>query len=181
MRVQSAGHAIGISKALSRRRTAAKRTRKNRRDIRLRKRRAIRMHRYARQDIRFHGSSIRPRAWGRHLSEPSKGLIIILSQITGKNCDEFTTIRDPDYSQPLDRGGIFARAAILIRVVDRRNDREERVYRRLSLLLLAFPLRSLHSPSTSASSCFQKSANEQRISTKYFRGTSYLLTALSVN
>lgn len=28
------------------------------------KRRAIRMHRYARQDIRFHGSSIRPRAWG---------------------------------------------------------------------------------------------------------------------
>jgi len=127
MRIQSAGHAIGISKALSRRRTAAKRTHRNRRDIRLRKRRAIRMHRYARQDIRFHGSSIRPRAWGRHLSEPSKGLIIILSQITGKNCDEFTTIRDSGYSQPLDRGGIFARAAILIRVVDRRNDRRTRL------------------------------------------------------
>lgn len=121
VRVRSAGHAIGISKALSRRQTVPG-TRRNRRNIRLWKGRPIRAHRYARQDVRFHGSSIRPGAWGRHLFGPSKGLIIILSQITGKSCDEFTTIRDSGYGRPV-AAAFSQEPQTLMRVVDQYNDR----------------------------------------------------------
>lgn len=96
---------------------------RNRRNIRLRKGRPIRAHRYARQDVRFHGSSIRPRAWGRHLFGLSKGLIIILSQITGKSCDEFTTIRDSSYGRLVAAAAAFSQEPqTLMRVVDQ-NDR----------------------------------------------------------
>jgi len=126
VRVQSAGHAIGISKALSRHQTAPK-TRRNWRNIRLRRGRSIRAHRYARQGVRFHGSSIRPGAWGRHLFGPSKGLIIILSQITGKSCDEFTTIRDFGYSRPV-AAAFSQELQTLMRVVDQYNDRSASTY-----------------------------------------------------
>lgn len=120
VRVRSVGHAIGISKALSRRRTAP-RTCRNRRNIRLRKGRPIGAHRYARQGVRFHGSSIRPGAWGRHLFGLSKGLIIILSQITGKSCDEFTTIRDSGFGRSIAAAAAAAfsqGSQTLMRVVD---------------------------------------------------------------
>lgn len=70
------------------------------------------------QDVRFHGSSIRPGACGvgTSLHGPSKGLIIILSQITGKSYDEFTS---DSWLHRSGRDGFHARARTLMRVVDR--------------------------------------------------------------